>query len=133
MRKYVLEPFPQLAKGMASSLEEFGRRQVIVDGQRQCEIPNTDLLAGSVAGHLLTNADRFLTINQVCEKTTLSRAWIYKKIEEGAFPAQIRLSRRRVVWSERSVVDYMNRAVLQGLRSATLRSMDRLAAAQVIK
>ncbi|WP_343609755.1 AlpA family phage regulatory protein [Novosphingobium sp.] len=49
--------------------------------------------------------DRFLRINEVLRCTGLSRATLYRKIQEGSFPAQTKLSHRCCGWRE-SAVDH---------------------------
>ena len=41
---------------------------------------------------------RFLRLSSVSDRTGLSKTTIYKKICDGSFPAQIRLSERAVGW-----------------------------------
>ena len=38
--------------------------------------------------------DRFLRLNTVLERTGLSRATLYRKIQAGTFPKQIRIAER---------------------------------------
>ena len=47
--------------------------------------------------------DRILRINTVLDRTGLSRATLYRKIADGNFPAQERLSARCVGWRESEV------------------------------
>jgi prophage regulatory protein len=42
---------------------------------------------------------KILRIRQVCEKTGMSRAWIYQEIKSGSFPAQVKLSKRAIGWT----------------------------------
>lgn len=48
-----------------------------------------------------------LKINEVSKKCSLSRATIYKKIKEGGFPKQIKLSERSSGWLESEVNDWI--------------------------
>lgn len=48
-------------------------------------------------------AERFLSIRSVVERTTLSRSEIYRRIQAGTFPKQVKLGPRRVAWKERDV------------------------------
>lgn len=41
---------------------------------------------------------RLLKIGEVARLTSMHRATIYRLVASGDFPAQIRLSRRRVAW-----------------------------------
>jgi prophage regulatory protein len=47
---------------------------------------------------------RLLPLLVVRERTTLSKAGIYRAIQEGSFPKPVRLgSQRRVAWTESSI------------------------------
>lgn len=48
-------------------------------------------------------AHRILRLSQVCERTGLSKSWLYKAIAEGNFVAQIHISRNLVGWEEAAV------------------------------
>lgn len=54
---------------------------------------------------MTTDRDRFLRLDEVLKRTSLSRATLYRKIQEGSFPAQTKLSHRRCGWRE-SVIDH---------------------------
>ena len=43
--------------------------------------------------------DRMLTLDEVCQATSLSPATIWRMIAKGRFPSQFRLSENRVGWS----------------------------------
>lgn len=48
-----------------------------------------------------------LKINEVVQKCNLSKATIYKKIKEGSFPKQIKLSARSSGWLESEINDWI--------------------------
>ena len=50
---------------------------------------------------------RFIRVSQVLEWTSLSRSTLYQLLKERAFPAQIRLTKRTVVWLESEVLAWM--------------------------
>jgi prophage regulatory protein len=50
---------------------------------------------------------RLINIRKVCELTSLSRATIYRRVDDGKFPKPIRISRNRVAWRERAVLDWL--------------------------
>jgi prophage regulatory protein len=52
--------------------------------------------------------DRILRIKAVLERTGLSRSTLYRKIERGTFPRQIKLSERCAGWRESAVADWMH-------------------------
>lgn len=47
--------------------------------------------------------DRILRIKTVLERTGLSRSTMYRKMENGAFPANVQISARCVGWRESAV------------------------------
>lgn len=51
-----------------------------------------------VIEQLPNGADVLIRLEQVVERTTLSRATIYQLISEGRFPKQIQIGPRRVAW-----------------------------------
>jgi len=55
----------------------------------------------------LPPTDRILRINAVLEKTGLTRSTLYRKIERGTFPHQLKLSERCAGWRESAVNAWM--------------------------
>jgi prophage regulatory protein len=51
--------------------------------------------------------DRILRIKTVLERTGLTRSTLYRKIERGAFPRQVKISERCAGWRESAVTDWM--------------------------
>ena len=47
--------------------------------------------------------ERILRLNTVLDRTGLSRATLYRKINDGTFPKQIKLSSRCAGWRESSI------------------------------
>lgn len=52
--------------------------------------------------------DRFLRLNIVLERTGLSRATLYRKIQSGTFPRQVRIAERCCGWRESAITEWMN-------------------------
>lgn len=50
---------------------------------------------------------RILRIGTVLERTGLSRSTLYRKIEEGTFPRQVRIAERAVGWRESAVAGWV--------------------------
>lgn len=48
-----------------------------------------------------------LRLNQVKERTGMSRSFIYKLMSEGKFPRSIRLGKRSVGWYAHAVNDFL--------------------------
>ena len=53
------------------------------------------------------NMDRILRIENVLDRTGLSRSTLYRKIQEGTFPEQIAISLRCTGWRESAVNQWM--------------------------
>ena len=51
--------------------------------------------------------DRIIRINTVLERTGLSRSTLYRKVQNGSFPKQIKLSERCAGWRESAVNAWM--------------------------
>ncbi|WP_324697775.1 AlpA family transcriptional regulator [Novosphingobium sp. RL4] len=56
----------------------------------------------------MTLHDRFLRLNVVLERTGLSRATLYRKIQSGTFPRQVRIAERCCGWRESAITEWMN-------------------------
>ena len=54
------------------------------------------------------NPDRILRINAVLERTGLTRSTLYREIERGTFPHQVKLSERCAGWREPAVNEWMH-------------------------
>ncbi|CAH0352852.1 MAG: AlpA family phage regulatory protein [Sphingobium sp.] len=51
--------------------------------------------------------DRVLRLNAVLDRTGLSRATLYRKIQDGTFPRQVRIATRCIGWRESAVNEWM--------------------------
>ncbi len=51
--------------------------------------------------------ERILRLNAVLDRTGLSRATLYRKINDGTFPAQLKLSTRCAGWRESAINEWM--------------------------
>ena len=56
---------------------------------------------------MMEDHDRILRIRSVLDRTGLSRATLYRKMQQGTFPRQIAISTRCTGWRESSVKDWM--------------------------
>lgn len=52
---------------------------------------------------LADTGSRILRLKAVLELTGLSRSTLYRKIERGGFPGQVRISERCIRWRERDL------------------------------
>ena len=64
------------------------------------------VLRNPVSQHRST-AMKFMKLKEVIQITSLSRATIYRLIQEGEFPKQIPLSGRSVAWLEEEINEWM--------------------------
>ena len=53
------------------------------------------------------NRSKLIRMKQVRELTTLSPATIYRKMAEGKFPAQVRLTEKTSAWVKQEVIDFV--------------------------
>jgi prophage regulatory protein len=53
--------------------------------------------------------DRILRLTAVLDRTGLSRSTLYRKIEEGTFPSQVRIAARCVGWRESAVMAWLDK------------------------
>lgn len=51
--------------------------------------------------------DRFLRVREVLDRTGLTRATLYRRIEEGQFPKQVKLGPAMVAWRQSEVEEWM--------------------------
>lgn len=53
--------------------------------------------------HSMTNPDRIIRLKTVLSRTGLSRSTLYRKIAEGSFPPQIKISIHGTGWRESAI------------------------------
>ena len=51
--------------------------------------------------------ERIIRISTVLERTGLSRSTLYRKVQDGSFPKQLKLSERCAGWRESAVTAWM--------------------------
>lgn len=51
--------------------------------------------------------DRMLRLKTVLERTGLSRSTLYRKVDQGTFPAQVRIATRCVGWRESAIAAWL--------------------------
>lgn len=54
-----------------------------------------------------TTSDRILRLDAVLDRTGLSRSTLYRKVEQGTFPAQVRIAEHCVSWRESAIADWL--------------------------
>ena len=54
---------------------------------------------------------RFLRVNQVVEKTGISRSTVYLYLNRGRFPRPVHISERLVVWVEDEIENWMKERI----------------------
>ena len=59
----------------------------------------------------LDTADRFLRIGSVLRLTGLSRSTLYRKVQQGTFPRQVKLSERCAGWRKSSIEAWMRNPI----------------------
>lgn len=58
--------------------------------------------------------DRILRINAVLDRTGLTRSTLYRKVADGTFPRQVKLSARCAGWHESAVNAWLHNPVCYG-------------------
>lgn len=53
-------------------------------------------------------ASRILRLNKVLDRTGLSRSTLYRKLQLGIFPSQVRISERCVGWRESDLEHWLS-------------------------
>lgn len=59
--------------------------------------------------------ERILRLSAVLDRTGLSRSTLYRLMNAGAFPAQVRIAQRCVGWREAHIDAWLERTVLPPL------------------
>ena len=59
--------------------------------------------------------ERILRIRAVLDRTGLSRATLYRKMQNGTFPKNIRISSRCAGWRESSISEWMKNPMFYGV------------------
>lgn len=59
--------------------------------------------------------DRILRLPAVLARTGLSRSTLYRKIQDGTFPKQVRLSTRCAGWRESAVGEWMRNPMVYSI------------------
>lgn len=52
--------------------------------------------------------DRILRLNAVLDRTGLSRATLYRKVQAGTFPRQVRIATRCMGWRESAINNWLS-------------------------
>ena len=66
---------------------------------------------------MMEDHDRILRIRSVLDRTGLSRATLYRKMQQGTFPRQIAISTRCAGWRESAVKDWMKNPMFYQIES----------------
>lgn len=61
----------------------------------------------------LKTPNTLIKLPTVKKRTSLSTSEIYRRIEAGTFPAQIKLGAKAVAWLEHEINDWINQAIAQ--------------------
>jgi prophage regulatory protein len=64
--------------------------------------------------------DRILRIKTVLERTGLSRSTMYRKMDNGTFPRNIKISMRCAGWRESAIAEWLNNPMLYSVDDAPL-------------
>lgn len=59
-------------------------------------------------------SNTFIKLPAVKERTSLSTSEIYRRIEAGTFPAQVKLGAKAVAWLDHEINDWINQTITAG-------------------
>jgi prophage regulatory protein len=59
----------------------------------------------------MTSTHRILRLGSVLERTGLSRSTLYRKIEQGSFPRQVRISERCIGWRDSDIEQWLRNPI----------------------
>lgn len=62
--------------------------------------------------------DRILRLTSVLERTGLSRATLYRKVQAGTFPRQVRIAARCMGWRESAVNEWLRNPIFWSVNEA---------------
>jgi prophage regulatory protein len=62
--------------------------------------------------------DRILRLNAVLDRTGLSRSTMYRKIQQGTFPAQVKIATRCTGWRESAVKAWLHNPMFYSVDDA---------------
>ena len=62
--------------------------------------------------------DRILRLTSVLERTGLSRATLYRKVQAGTFPRQVRIAARCMGWRESAVNEWLRNPMFWSVNEA---------------
>ena len=64
------------------------------------------------------NPDRILRLDAVLDRTGLSRSTLYRKVEQGTFPAQVQIAARCVGWRESAISEWQRNPMFYSVEDA---------------
>lgn len=64
--------------------------------------------------------ERILRLKPVLARTGLTRSTLYRKMDQGSFPRNIKLSERCVGWRESAVADWMRNPIFYSVDDAQI-------------
>jgi len=67
---------------------------------------------------MIDTPDRILRLQTVLERTGLSRSTLYRKVDQGTFPTQVRIAARCVGWRESAVTNWMRNPMFYRVEDA---------------
>ena len=68
----------------------------------------------------INTPDRILRLNVVLDRTGLSRSTLYRKVEQGTFPAQVRIATRCVGWRQSAIADWLRNPMFYSVEDAKI-------------
>jgi predicted DNA-binding transcriptional regulator AlpA len=105
-------PNDRSARNTESMMSNIGRTPNIgrIPGTSRVIIRRRDIVPVRSVAHKRVIADddeRLLTMSETVKLTTISRSQIYKLIAAGAFPRQVQVSKRRIAFRYREIMEFI--------------------------
>lgn len=88
----------------AMQRRSLGRRQLLQSSRGSLAQERGRCVRGIMSSD---DAQHILRLNKVLDRTGLSRSTLYRKMERGTFPKQVRISERCVGWRETDVEGWL--------------------------
>jgi prophage regulatory protein len=70
-------------------------------------------------------ASRILRLDSVLNRTGLSRSTLYRKIDCGTFPQQVRISERCIGWRENDIEEWLRNPMCYSVPDAAWNALER--------
>jgi prophage regulatory protein len=106
-----IEVLTQMLSAASAGPLTHGAATVLASSDQTSNLAQRNPDRGRIA-HMPDTPERILRIKAVLDRTGLTRSTLYRKIQDGTFPKQVRLSARCAGWHESAVNAWLNNPML---------------------